>query len=446
MMKPCAVVALAVLAVAASSLGRDAAATARSRNHAPPARRATAGTFAAFQATRRPRPSDAPPGSAVTVEAPNPYQLYNDYATPEQRHASARVVVHFVVTGVNAPPLNDDDDDRVPDYVERVGEAADAAIGYYQQRGFRAIRADTGGSDARPDIYVSRFTPGTFGVAFAEERAEGGAFVVVANNLDPSRGESFVSLQGTVAHELFHLVQFSYYPVDVDPPISSWVLEGTAVALEGRVFPEMSDVVWELQLEPWLAAPNRTMTTKTYSSWLFWRDLDLHAPEVLPAYLARRAAGDGSTALVGTYARVTGRSFAHAFHRFAVTAGDDYGRALTPQRILSRGSRAFRASIARLAAHYLRLATGGNGPRSLVVRLHRPGALAVTLSYQLESETPGEPARPLRIPARATNGGQTLTYQIPARLRTANRYQQPTLIVSNGSAKNPGPYTITVGQ
>ena len=126
---------------------------------------------------KRPRPSDVP--AAETSIAPNDFQVYNDYASPERTYSSRRAVVHYVVLGIDAPPLNDDDADSVPDYVERVGEAADRALAYYERRGFRPPLPDEAGPDARPDIYVSRFSPGTLGVAFPAVRAEGGAFAVV---------------------------------------------------------------------------------------------------------------------------------------------------------------------------------------------------------------------------------------------------------------------------
>jgi hypothetical protein len=107
--------------------------------------------------------------------------------------------------------LNDDDADGVPDYVERVADGADTAIAYFERRGFHAILSDSGGPDSRPDLYLSRFTPGTFGVAFPATLADGGAFVAIANGLDPSAARSLGSLYGVVAHELFHLVQFSYF-------------------------------------------------------------------------------------------------------------------------------------------------------------------------------------------------------------------------------------------
>ena len=196
---------------------------------------------AAAAGIERPRPSDVP--AAQTSIAPNDFQVYNDYASPERTYSSRRAVVHYVVLGIDAPPLNDDDADSVPDYVERVGEAADRALAYYERRGFRRPLPDEAGPDARPDIYVSRFSPGTLGVAFPASRAEGGAFAVVSNNLDPSPERSFGSVYATVAHELFHLVQFSYFRPGTDPAIPTWILEGTAAALETRVNPQLDDLV-----------------------------------------------------------------------------------------------------------------------------------------------------------------------------------------------------------
>ena len=95
--------------------------------------------FVGDAAAQRPRPTDVPPGDVTTLVAPNDFQVYNDYATSARTYASRRAVVHYVVLGIDAPPLNDDDRDDVPDYVERVGAAADTAIEYFGRRGFAAI-------------------------------------------------------------------------------------------------------------------------------------------------------------------------------------------------------------------------------------------------------------------------------------------------------------------
>src|SRR4051812_32545218 len=175
---------------------------------------------------KRPRPTDVPPAHVVTEFAPNEIHVLNDYATPSRFYASQRAVVHYVVLGIDAPPLNDDDGNGVPDYVERVGDTADAAIAYYERRGFSPIVQDRAGPDERPDLYISRFAPGYFGVAFPAADAEGGGFVAVSNILDPSQAKSLGSICGTVAHELFHLVQFSYVAPTVAPELAEWALEG----------------------------------------------------------------------------------------------------------------------------------------------------------------------------------------------------------------------------
>ncbi len=258
----------------------------------------------------RPRPSDVP--HAETSIAPNGFQVYNDYASPERTYSSRRVVVHYVLLGIDAPPLNDDDANGVPDYVQRIGDAADFALDYYERRGFRVPRPDAAGPDARPDVYVSRFVPGTLGVAFPADRAAGGAFVVVGNNLDPSAERSFASVYATVAHELFHLVQFSYFRPDADPEIPTWILEGTAAALETRVYPDLDDLVSTIQLRRWFSATEQSMTTQSYGAQLLWRQLDIEQPRLLPALLTRLAAhvpaGEGQNAVAATYAGVAGKA------------------------------------------------------------------------------------------------------------------------------------------
>ena len=283
-------------------------------------------------AYERPRPSDVT--AAFTAVVPNGFQVYNDYASPERTYSSQRAVVHYVVLGIDAPPLNDDDANGVPDYVQRVGEAADQALGYYERRGFRPPLPDEGGPDARPDIYISRFSPGTFGVSFPPVAAEGGAFAVVANNLDPSAERSLASVYATVAHELFHVTQFAYFGPKRDPAIPSWILEGTAAAMESRVYAELDDLVSTIQLRRWFSATEKSITTQSYGAQLLWRRLDIEEPRFVPALLTRLAAhpvaGEGEHLVATTYARLQGKPFADAFNRFAVTVAEDYADRIEP--------------------------------------------------------------------------------------------------------------------
>lgn len=399
-----------------------------------------AATSAPATAAKRPRPTAVPPAQVVSAVVPNAFQVFNDYATPARSYASRRAVVHYVVLGVDAPPLNDDDADGVPDYVERVGDAADTSIAYYERRGFAPISADTGGLDARPDLYISRFAPGSFGVAFPSSDAEGGAFVAVSNALDPSATTSLGSLYGTVAHELFHLTQFSYLSREADPELAGWALEGMAAAMESRVFPELDDIVSSLQLRRWFAAPQRSVTSQSYGSQLLWRFLDERQPRLLPAYLARsvRAHEDANgVSLVSTYERVAHAPFASVFGRFAVWTADWYGGRLTPLRRLARRGHAA-GSVAPLAIHYLRLS---RSTRSVSLRFTRSRGEAA-LTYQVASDRPGEPAAFRRLRARLVKGGRDLTYAIPAPLRLSDRFDAPTLVVANGDATGRITYRV----
>jgi hypothetical protein len=401
------------------------------------------GTATAAEA-KRPRP-DAVAGAETTV-APNDFQLYNEYASPESTYASERVVVHYVVLGIDAPPLNDDDHDGVPDYVERVGEAADRSLTYYEQRGFPAPLEDVGGPDFRPDLYISRFAPGTFGVALPAVNADGGAFAVIANNLDPSAGRSLASLYGTVAHELFHLVQFSYFGRLAEPNLPTWILEGTASGLEARVYPELDDLVSSIQMRRWYSATQMSLTQQSYGAQLLWNHLDREQPRFLPAILRRLAThpgtGEGVEAVRSTFAGVANAPFAPAFERFAVSVIADYGPAIDPLFAVLPG-RATEATVAPLAVHYVRPVLPRDGRYALIVRFPRgPGSARATLTYELENDTAGQPSLLGRINGRSSDRGRVLTFLVPRALRANARLASPRLVVSNGGGRAV-PYAVS---
>jgi hypothetical protein len=323
----------------------------------------------------------------------------------------------------------------VPDYVERVGDAADAAIDYFEARGFAAILPDEGGPDTHPDLYVSRFAPGYFGVAFPAVQARAGAFVVVSNALDPSPQRSLGSLYGTVAHELFHLVQFSYFPKTREPAIPAWVLEGSAC-----VYEQLDDIVSSLQLRGWLDRPQTSLTTQTYGSQLLWRYLDERRPHLLPSYFRRLAghpAESAATALASTYTRLSGRPFATAFGHFAAWVAGEYATSITPLQALAVGARTT-GRVAPLAIHFLRLPHPAHAVRLRVAQ----GRPSVALVYEHESPYAGRASVTRRLPGRQV--GDALVFTIPASLRRSPRFGPATLVVANGDSSRPGAYSVAV--
>jgi len=395
---------------------------------------------------KRPRPGDVPPTGVVTELAPNPFQLFNDYATPERTFSSRRAVIHYVIVGIDAPPQNDDDRDGVPDYVERIGAAADTAISYYEHRGFKPIAPDEGGLDPRPDVYVSRCTPGYLGVALPAVDAQGGAFIVVSTMLDPSTGPSFGSLYGTVAHEVFHLVQFSYLRVDADPALlPSWIVEGSAAAMAQRVNPELLDGATVLQVRGWLGSPAASLETRSYAAQLLWSFLDARYPQLLPSFFTRVGALPServvASLLAETVARSTGEPFASVFGAFAVAEFDEFGGRITPFRRVVRGG-GFRASVPRLGIDYVRIACGARAPRTIVVTLANPDARA-SLAYQLEAEIPGGRPTSGAIAPRVSDGGRTFTFTVPPKLLQTERLRVPTLVISNGCVGGGVTYRVS---
>ena len=217
-------------------------------------------------------------------------------------YVGARAVVHYVTTGTAAPPLNDDDDTGYPDYVEQVGAAADTALLYYERHGFKLPLPDAGGPDSKPDIYIDGLPAGVFGLTFPET-AEGGSFVLVSPRLDP-RQRTFGSLRITVAHELFHVVQFSYV---ASGRLPLWAAEGSATALSMLVFPQVEDLAMENFLSGWLSQPwlplydERSGCVHCYGGAWWWQYLARLNPVILPRYFALLEAADqrGKSSRVG---------------------------------------------------------------------------------------------------------------------------------------------------
>lgn len=311
-----------------------------------------------------PRPPDGGTFGYPTAEAP-------PYETPY-------AVVHYVTTGLDAPPLNDDDHDGVPDYVEQVGAAADTALAYYAAHGFRPPLTDSGGPDGKPDIYIEHFdNPDLYGVTIAPAKAAGGSFVVVSSHLDQSLGLSRGSLAATVAHELFHVIQFAYLP---DGSVPRWVAEGSATAMELLVYPKIADEVDTEYLDLWLAQPWRPLFDQRFycdhcygGAW-WWDFLMQGDPKLLPQYLdalARRRAsgrriGDGTATLDETFRQRDDGSLASVFASFAVGL---YEAGLQPSATYElRAGETRTVSLNGLAMHYVPIAVPRHA-RTLTVRV-----------------------------------------------------------------------------
>jgi hypothetical protein len=208
-------------------------------------------------------------------------------AIPYQRHF---VVVHYVTKGLDAPPLNDDNGNKIPDYVEKTGAAAQRALQYYGAHGFKSPLPDTGGMDRRPDIYLKALPPGIYGVTVAPTKIGQGSYMVISPRLDRNPKLAEASLQGTVAHEMFHVFQFSYVP---NGAIPGWAAEGSASGMATEVYPHLYDVVVGQYVDEWLSETWRSLHDERfgcdhcYGGALWWRFMFSLPRHVMSEYFGR---------------------------------------------------------------------------------------------------------------------------------------------------------------
>jgi len=122
---------------------------------------------------------------------------------------SGRFIIHYETSGNNAVPAADENNDGIPDYVEKAGEYADAAYEKeIEQLGF----TDPIPSGSQYNIHIRNSSAYGFTQTSSSEPA--GTFIVVENdyngfppNTDPD-GDQLGALKVTMAHELKHAIQF----------------------------------------------------------------------------------------------------------------------------------------------------------------------------------------------------------------------------------------------
>lgn len=295
-------------------------------------------------------------------------------------------VIHYVRRGKDAPPLADGNGNGHPDYVDAVGEAADEAIGAFVTFGFKRLLPDSAGGSARPDLYVKNLPRGIYGATIPHAGGVGGGFVVLENSLRPAKGRPAVrSLRHTVAHELFHLVQYSYTP---DGDIPTWAAEGMASAMAIYAFPFSQDPLQDFLVDLWLKSPwaslydERVFCVRCYGGAIWWRFVFQLDGKVLPAYLGRlhgykklgKPIADGTQPLTEILEKKGHGSLFTAFSRFSVNL---YKAGLRPQplyglRALERVQVSKPRIVNGLSTHYIPIAVP-DGARGLRVAVATGG-------------------------------------------------------------------------
>lgn len=199
--------------------------------------------------------------------------------------AGGRFRVHFTRAGQHAVPLDDDDMDGTPDYVQEVGEEYERVLAFFtDELGFAAPLSDAdvpdNGGDDRFDVYLLDFPPGADGsfrrdeCTLAPTRCPG--HMLQENDFAgrgyPSRS---VATRILASHELFHAVQAGY---EAEPGVV--VGEGTAVWASEAYDPSLDD--FESFVGGYLSRPERSLGQEptgpvdpfSYGAGLFFRFLE----------------------------------------------------------------------------------------------------------------------------------------------------------------------------
>ncbi|MEA2470942.1 MAG: hypothetical protein QOE38_1941, partial [Thermoleophilaceae bacterium] len=217
----------------------------------------------------------------------------NGWSAPEADASplcSQHFCVHWVETSSDAPPLADGNHNGVPDWVETVSATAEHVFSVENgQLGWRTPRGDgsEGGGSNLTDIYLEDVGgSGIYGYAAPDpqpQRSSLFAYLVLDNDFSDAQFPGYSSpvdpLDVTLAHEYNHVLQFNY-----DSNEDTWMLESTAVWMEGKVYDPVHDYLqylpgWtQLTAQPITSFngdnPNDRTNVKVYGSsvWNKWLD------------------------------------------------------------------------------------------------------------------------------------------------------------------------------
>ena len=169
-----------------------------------------------------------------------------------------KFLIHYDTTGINAVPLEDNDSNGIPDYIDMTAYYFDYAYKVeVDSMGYLPPPADDmlGGSDAY-DVYCLDIgnNPngiGYYGLTFKDTDQEKKSYIEIDNNFSPldsmilSSGKKrtfkdtgMAALKITAAHEFHHGIQYAY---GAKPESHSFFAEMTSTWMEYRVYPDTKD-------------------------------------------------------------------------------------------------------------------------------------------------------------------------------------------------------------
>lgn len=170
--------------------------------------------------------------------------------------------IHYDIDGENAPNLRDLDGNGHPDYIDSVDFYLEHSWTIeIDSLGFATPPPDnpqpgSGGVDGRIDVYVSELDGQYYGLAWPDPEGRIDAmrvtgYLEIDNDYREFPTSGIDGLRVTIAHEFFHIIQFSAYYFDLS---QASLYESTSTYIEYAVHPDVSD--YKFYTRRFLAAPH----------------------------------------------------------------------------------------------------------------------------------------------------------------------------------------------
>jgi hypothetical protein len=263
-------------------------------------------------------------------------------ASHDPPFCSAHFCIHWVDSGVDAPPSYSSLADGVPDYIRTMSQVFEHVHAIENgQLGWREPRSDggLGGQYGKVDVYVKDVGGQRIYGYSAPDPGQGGnsqhAYLVMDNDYSQAQFRRYTNylepMEVTAAHEYNHVLQFTY-----DVYQDTWFMESCAVWAEDYVYDAVDDYI--AYLTPWSRMSQVPLTAfdeldqtdplnyKAYGDAVFTRWLASH----YGAGLIRSAWERSTSTTPASFApasydaalRAHGTSFFEAFARFAAQTAE----------------------------------------------------------------------------------------------------------------------------
>ncbi|NOX36736.1 MAG: T9SS type A sorting domain-containing protein [Calditrichaeota bacterium] len=190
----------------------------------------------------------------------------------------------------NAVSSRDWDGNGTPDYIDMVMDILEYVWTFFNDTlGYNMPPFDgTAGGDSLYDVYIMNLESGIYGYVALDsiihdnpstpenEKNSGISYMALRNNYQGFSGGDERNLKVTIAHELFHSIQFGY-----DVYEKAWLKEATATWVEDEIYDNINDNYQ--YLISWFGYPGVPLDANQYEkgghwygSWIYFRYLSEH--------------------------------------------------------------------------------------------------------------------------------------------------------------------------